>query len=72
MISMSNSSLTSRQFCRRALEGWQEVHADKYVNSIRLKILCLLSGTPVWEGSKGITNTCEGLPWKQALGVHLW
>ena len=54
------------------LSRWTEVHADSKMAEERVALFSLVAGSPVWEGTKGRVNSCQGLEWKRALASHLW
>ena len=68
----SGPNSTSGLLLQGQLERWQEGRADKFMEFKRLKIYSLLSGHPVWPGTDLTVNTCDGLDWKRAFGLHLW
>lgn len=54
------------------LARWTEVQADARMAEERVALYSLAAGLPVWGGSGGQVNTCEGLEWRRALAQHLW
>jgi len=61
-----------KQFVQRQLVGWQDVRADLYISRDRIKLLMLVAGIPLFTGTEGTVNACEGLDWKRAFALHLW
>jgi nuclear pore complex protein Nup98-Nup96 len=61
-----------KQLVQRQLADWQDVRADSYIIRDRIKLLMLVAGIPLFTGTEGTVNACEGLDWKRAFAVHLW
>ena len=72
LLAQLGSGPAARQLVRRQLENWQDVEADAFIDRNRIKLLMLMAGIPLFSGTEGTINVCEGLDWKRAFALHLW
>lgn len=61
-----------RQLIKQQLAVWQYTEVDTDLSPDKLKLFMLVAGEPLISLKNGFINACEGLEWKQALGLHLW
>jgi len=54
------------------LERWAEVGADRFIAPERIRLLSLVAGRPVQQGTNETVNTCAELDWERSLAAHLW
>ncbi|KAG8453154.1 hypothetical protein GDO86_004828 [Hymenochirus boettgeri] len=73
LLSQIGGSQEVRDLIGLQLVDWKNLQVDRFIHEERLRVFCLLSGTPVWNSSdqKSI-NVCSQLDWKRTLAVHLW
>lgn len=61
-----------RELIKQQLAVWQYMEVDNDLSPDKLKLFMLVAGEPLISLKHGYINACEGLGWKQALGLHLW
>lgn len=54
------------------LERWAEVGADRFYRPERIRLLSLVAGRPVQQGTNETVNTCAERDWERSLAAHLW
>ncbi|KAE8628187.1 hypothetical protein XENTR_v10007381 [Xenopus tropicalis] len=73
LLSQMVGSQEVRDLITLQLVDWNKLQVDHYIQEERLRVFCLLSGTPVWRSSDNRSiNVCSQLDWKRTLGIHLW
>ncbi|OCT96291.1 hypothetical protein XELAEV_18013967mg [Xenopus laevis] len=73
LLSQMVGSQEVRELITLQLVDWNKLQVDHYIQEERLRVFCLLSGTPVWRSSDNKSiNVCSQLDWKRTLAVHLW
>lgn len=72
LLAQLGSGPAVKQLVQRQLAGWEDVRADLYISRDRLKLLMLVAGIPLFTGTEGTVNACEGLDWKRAFALQLW
>ncbi|XP_041440603.1 nuclear pore complex protein Nup98-Nup96 isoform X1 [Xenopus laevis] len=73
LLSQMVGSQEMRELISLQLVDWNKLQVDHYIQEERLRVFCLLSGTPVWRSSDNRSiNVCSQLDWKRTLAVHLW
>lgn len=62
-----------RQIMADQLANWGEGGTDALMSPTRLTLYTLLAGAATHQATNNTTlNTCTGLDWRRALGLHLW
>lgn len=61
-----------REILAQQLANWAEGGTDALMAPPRLSLYALLAAAPTHQASHTTVNTCQGLDWRRALGLHLW
>ncbi|CAL4157099.1 unnamed protein product, partial [Meganyctiphanes norvegica] len=72
LLSQACGDETPRQYLAAQLANWAEGGTDAHMSILRLTIYSLLASSPTHQASHTLINTCQGLDWKRAFGLHLW
>lgn len=72
LMAQLSSGPTVRQLIQHQLSTWQEVEADKFMKSQRLKVMMLVAGIPVLSSANGPINIFEDMDWMKAFAVSLF
>lgn len=62
----------SRQIMSQQLSNWAWAETDSFISTERLVLYTLLAGKATHSASHTEINTCLGLDWRRALGLHMW
>lgn len=71
LMAQLSSGPTVRQLIQHQLSTWQEVEADKFIKSQRLKVMMLVAGVPLLSSANGPINIFEDMDWLKAFAVSL-
>ncbi len=69
LMAQLSSGPTVRQLIQHQLSTWQEVEADKFIKSQRLKVMMLVAGVPLLSSANGPINIFEDMDWLKAFAV---
>lgn len=61
-----------REILAQQLANWAEGGTDALMAPPRLSLYALMAAAPTHQASHTTVNTCQGLDWRRALGLHLW
>lgn len=69
LMAQLSSGPTVRQLIQHQLSTWQEVEADRFIKSSRLKVMMLVAGVPLLASANGPINIFENMNWLKAFAV---
>lgn len=69
LMAQLSSGPTVRQLIQHQLSTWQEVEADRFIKSQRLKVMMLVAGIPLLSSANGPVNIFEDMDWLKAFAV---